>query len=140
MGYLLADLFVEDVEKSIAYYVDVLGFELKGKESAEGVGVFWGWVALGDGQIMFGSRESAYKGTYAKPVEFRQGLENNQWGIGVSLHFRDATPDLDAYYEQVKGRGARIVDELRTTPYGWRLFTVQDLDGYRLGFSVDAPQ
>ncbi|HWI63552.1 MAG TPA: VOC family protein [Symbiobacteriaceae bacterium] len=138
MSFILADLFVQDVDKAIQFYCDVLGFTFRDKAAEPGEAPFWGWVSLGDCSIMFSSRESAYKGEYAKNLDFRQGLENNQWGVGVTICFRHAVPDLDAYYEQVKARGAKITMKLETAPYGWRHFKVSDRDGYCLDFSIDA--
>lgn len=138
MAYILADLFVRDVQRSLAYYRDVLGFEVKGEWTPEGQPTSWGWVALGECQVMFNSLPSAYEGPYAKDVMFQKQLELNRWGVGVALFFRDAVPDIDAYFKRVREAGAVVVEMPATKPYGWYQFLIEDLDGYRLGFSVDA--
>lgn len=137
MGYMIADLYVRDVQQSLAYYRDVLGFEVKGEWTPEGQPTSWGHVALGECQVMFGSLHSAYEGQYAQPPEFRQRLEQNQWGVAVTIFLRQAVPDVDAHFAQVKGAGARVVEEPHSTPYGWRLFVVEDPDGYRISFADD---
>ncbi|MFZ5816940.1 MAG: VOC family protein [Bacillota bacterium] len=137
MAYILADLYVRDVQKSLAYYRDVLGFEVKGEWTPEGQPTSWGWVALGDCHVMFNSLHSAYEGLYAADLHFRKQLELNRWGVGVTLHFRDAVEDVEAYFERVKSRGAVVLEHPERTPYGWHQFLIEDLDGYRLGFSVD---
>jgi catechol 2,3-dioxygenase-like lactoylglutathione lyase family enzyme len=138
MAYILADLFVRDVQKSLAYYRDVLGFEVKGEWTPEGQPTSWGWVALGECQVMFNSLPSAYEGAYAKDVGFQKQLELNRWGVGVTLYFRDAVPDVDAYFQRVRQAGAVVLGAPETRPYGWYQFLIEDLDGYRLAFSVDA--
>lgn len=140
MAYILADLFVRDVQKSLAYYRDVLGFEVKGEWTPEGQPTSWGWVALGDCQIMFNSLPSAYEGPYAKDVGFQKQLELNRWGVGVTLFFRGAVDDVDAYFKRVREAGAMMLEAPEIKPYGWYQFLIEDLDGYRLGFSVDVKQ
>ncbi len=46
--------------------------------------------------------------------------------------------DIDAYYETVKRKGARITSDLETKPWGMREFTVEDLNGnqLRMGMGV----
>ena len=140
MAYILADLYVRDVQKSLAYYRDVLGFEVKGEWTPEGQPTSWGWVVLGDCQVMFNSLHSAYEGMFAQDEGFRKQLELNRWGVGVTFFFRYAVADVDAYYARVKAAGARVREAPHATPYGWYFFTVEDLDGYKLAFSVDAKQ
>lgn len=139
MGRILADLYVKDVQKSLAFYRDVLGFEVRGEWTPDGQPTSWGYVALNDCEVMFGSLHSAYEGMYALAPEERAPLEQNRWGVGVTVYFRHAVPDVDAYCEQVKAAGGTIARGPETAPYGWRMFFVRDPDGYLLGFSNDAP-
>ncbi|MFZ5826154.1 MAG: VOC family protein [Bacillota bacterium] len=140
MAYILADLFVRDVQKSLAYYRDVLGFEVKGEWTPEGQPTSWGWVALGECQVMFNSLHSAYEGMYAKDIHYQKQLELNRWGVGVTFFFRDAVEDVEAYFKRVRDAGAVVLEAPATQPYGWYQFMIEDLDGYRLAFSVDAKQ
>ena len=102
MAMILTDLYVRDVQSSLAYYRDALGFAVKGEWTPEGQPTSWGYVALGPCEVMFGSLHSAYEGQFSQPAEFRQMLEGNRWGVGMTIYFRHAVPDVDAYYEQVK--------------------------------------
>lgn len=140
MAYILVDLYVRDVQKSLAYYRDVLGFEVKGEWTPEGQPTSWGWVALGECQVMFGSLHSAYEGMYAQDEAFRKQLELNKWGVGATFFFRDAVDDVDAYFQRVAAAGAKVLEAPHATPYGWYFFSVEDLDGYKLGFAVDVPE
>jgi uncharacterized glyoxalase superfamily protein PhnB len=45
--------------------------------------------------------------------------------------------DIDALFQELKSRGANIVDPLDKKPWGLRQFTVEDLDGNRFYFHHD---
>jgi uncharacterized glyoxalase superfamily protein PhnB len=45
--------------------------------------------------------------------------------------------DIDATYEELRARGARIVEPLEKKPWGLRQFTVEDIDGNRFYFHCD---
>ena len=45
--------------------------------------------------------------------------------------------DVDAWYKELKARGATIDYELCDQPYGCREFGIQDLDGYDIAFGQD---
>lgn len=138
MGYLMVDLYVRDVQESLRYYRDVLGFEVRGELTPPDQPTVWAWVTLGGCQIMFTSLPSASAGEFAKPPEFRQTLAENRWGVGATLFFRYAVPDVDAFYQRLAGK-ATVLEPPHTTSYGWRELTLVDPDGYRLAFSQDAP-
>jgi predicted lactoylglutathione lyase len=44
----------------------------------------------------------------------------------------DSAAEVDELHAEWKGRGALIVEHLRTAPYNLREFTVQDADGNRI--------
>jgi uncharacterized glyoxalase superfamily protein PhnB len=45
--------------------------------------------------------------------------------------------DIDATYEELRLRGAQIVESLEKKPWGLRQFTVEDLDGNRFYLHCD---
>jgi len=45
--------------------------------------------------------------------------------------------NIDATYEELRSRGARIVEALEKKPWGLRQFTVEDIDGNRFYFHCD---
>jgi predicted enzyme related to lactoylglutathione lyase len=45
--------------------------------------------------------------------------------------------EIDATYDELRSRGARIVEPLEKKPWGLRQFTVEDLDGNRFYFHCD---
>ncbi len=44
--------------------------------------------------------------------------------------------EIDAYYETLKDRGAKITSDLETKPWGMGGFTVEDLNGNQLHMGV----
>lgn len=125
MHSLSPSLIVDDIERSVAYYRDVLGFDVP--------------VVM--------------PGPDGKPVhaEVRHGaahimLESTQWmppdqvglrrGVGVNLFtYVDDGVDIDAYYERVRAAGATVTMEIADQFWGDRLFAVADPDGYVLSFA-----
>ena len=106
-------LVVQDVVAAAEHYRDKLGFEIS---------FVWGdppayaTTHRDDVPIHFSKGESA---------EPREGTVSNVY-IFVS--------DIDDVYGELKERGAHIVADLETWPYGMREFAVEDLNGYRLCF------
>jgi uncharacterized glyoxalase superfamily protein PhnB len=45
--------------------------------------------------------------------------------------------NIDATYEELRSRNARIVEPLEKKPWGLRQFTVEDIDGNRFYFHCD---
>lgn len=105
------ELPVEDVVRAQQHYHDALGFEI-------------GWVDP-DGDIGAVSREPV-------AIFFRK----RERPFEPAVHWIFA-PDLDASYQELRARGARIVEPLATKPWGLRQFTVEDLDGNRFYFHHD---
>lgn len=59
-------------------------------------------------------------------------------GYRVLVWLNMASPaEVDALHAEWKDRGARIVEDLRTTPYELREFTAQDSDGNRFRVFYD---
>jgi uncharacterized glyoxalase superfamily protein PhnB len=107
---------VQDVLRSVAHYRDVLGFSVRF--------------------------------TYGDPV-FHAGVERGE--VQVHLHAASKTKrlpghgavnvfvtDVDALYEELRRRGARVQGEPKDYPYGMRDFDVLDLDGNQLCFGSES--
>ena len=99
------ELPVEDVQRAQQHYRDALGFEI-------------GWLDP-DGDIGAVSRDDI-------AVFFRK----RRRPFEPAVHWVFA-PDIDATYEELRARGARIVEPLAKKPWGLRQFTVEDIDGNR---------
>jgi uncharacterized glyoxalase superfamily protein PhnB len=123
---------VTNMESSLQFYVDGLGFKLKNSwipdhaEDHPDGRIRWCWLQLGDAAIML--------------QEFRpQNRPKETLGTGASISFM--CEDALALYREFKSRGVRT----RIRPYvGNRLWVVPvtDPDGYRMEFAspTDAPE
>ena len=111
-------LVVQDVLRSVEHYRDALGFHTEF--------------------------------TYGQPT-FYAGVERD----GVAIHLQAAShterqaghgavnvfvTDVDALYEELKSRGARLRNEPKDYPYGMRDFDVNDLDGNQVYFGMESRQ
>jgi lactoylglutathione lyase len=123
---------VTNMESSLRFYVDGLGFKMKnywipdGTEDHPDGRIRWCWLQLGDAAIML--------------QEFRpQNRPTETLGTGASVSFM--CEDALALYREFKSRGV----QMRKRPYvGNRLWVVPvtDPDGYRMEFEspTDAPE
>ena len=102
-----------DIEDTISFYVDRLGFE---REWVWGDPPDDGGVRRGDVQIYF-MRNSALAETSA--------------GREVMLFVED----VDAMHAEHVRRGAPMISPLRDEPWGLREYSVADLHGHRLRFA-----
>jgi uncharacterized glyoxalase superfamily protein PhnB len=110
-----ATLFVvEDVLASVAHYRDVLGFKV---EFTYGEPTFYAGVERDDVLIhLQAARET-----------------KRHVGQGAANVF---VTEVDALYEELKARGARILKPPQDYAYGMRDFDLDDLDGNRLTFGM----
>jgi uncharacterized glyoxalase superfamily protein PhnB len=105
---------VKSVPDAIAYYCDRLGFE---ETFRYGDPVFYGGVCRGEVTIHFAAASS----TKRQPG-------HNALNIFVT--------DVDAIYDELKGRGADLLNEVKDRPYGMRDFDIRDSDGNGLCFGM----
>ena len=124
---------VTDMESSLRFYVDGLGFTIKRRWVPEGDGHYpsdgkirWCWLELGDAAIML--------------QEFMpQRRPKETLGTGASVCFM--CEDALALYREFKSRGVHM----RNRPFvgnGLWVVGVTDPDGYRMEFEspTDAPE
>jgi len=119
---------VTDMERSLRFYLDGLGFAMTNKWTPDGK-IRWCWIQLGDPALML--QEFYREGPNSWTPE-------GKMGVGVSICFicRDAL----ALYREFRTRG---IDAQR--PFvGNRMWVTQiaDPDGYKLFFEspTDAPE
>lgn len=111
----LTVLLVSNFEKSKKYYEDALGCE---------VNEHW---AIRDN---FGLGFKLIQATDIEDVRPNKGT----WNTYAYVKTHD---ELDSLYVELKTNGAIIVSEPKVTEYdwgAWKDFSVQDLDGYVIGF------
>ncbi|MFQ5613510.1 MAG: VOC family protein [Anaerolineae bacterium] len=120
---LVPVLSVKSVEEALAYYTEVLGFEEGFRFPGPDGTVIHAYATWRDIEFMFGLAADA------SPASCR----------GVDFYIQ-ADADIDAYYEQLKGKNVTIVEDLRDQFWGDRTFSIEDLNGYRLTFAKTVRQ
>src|SRR5262245_25783152 len=112
---------VTDIDASLRFYVDGLGFRLANKWTPEGDRIRWCWLELDEVAIMLQE--------YSKDGE-HGGAPEGKLGQGVSVCFMCA--DAIAIYHSAKARGLTP-----QTPYvgnGLWVTSFRDPDGYHVDF------
>ena len=120
---LWASLTVKDVEKSLAWYLDVLGFTLDQRHEREGK-LIAASVKAGSVRILLGRDDGA------------KGWDRVK-GEGISLQIvTDA--NIDDVANRIKSKGGVLEMEPADMPWGARVFRVRDPDGFKLAISSDS--
>ncbi|WP_213002346.1 VOC family protein [Winogradskya consettensis] len=121
---LRMELFVDDVDVSVDFYCDVLGFEVDRRAED--------YVSLRRGQVVLGLGPVAKLPEQAEGRGFtRQRLTGGK-GAGVEIVLEvDGLDELRALYERCQQRAA-ISEEWGLRPWGLHDFRLADPDGYYL--------
>jgi lactoylglutathione lyase len=117
---LRLELFVADMDASVRFYTDVLGYRVVRREETY-ASLRRGAAALGLGAVATLPEDGAGPG-------FTQARLAGDRGAGVEIVLE--VPDLDAAYEQARAAGAKIAEPPRRQPWGLRDFRLADPDGY----------
>lgn len=112
------EFFVRDVDASVRFYVDKLGFVALRQEPVFAV------VALGDAHVLLAHENIAPD---------RAELASTTRGAGVNV--RNMVDNVDAVYERAKANGVRVVHDIAERGYGLRDFILADADGFMLRFA-----
>lgn len=113
------ELFVQDMEQAISFYVHILGFEVRGQEEDH--------ASLRNGACLFGL------GPIAKlPAEhyFTRSRLREARGLGVEIVLE--VDDIHLMYEHVQSCGYPIEEPLQRRNWGLTDFRLVDPDGYYL--------
>ena len=113
---------VNDVEKSLAWYRDVLGFTVG--DRWESNGQLMG-VELSAGDVLFMIVQDDWK----------KGRDRVK-GVGVRLYC-DTAQDIDRIAARVKAAGGTLAQEPADQPWGTRDFSVDDPDGFKITIGKD---
>lgn len=120
---LLASLTVNDLQKSLAWYRDVVGFTVDDTWERDGklVGVA---LKAGTVRILIGQDDGA------------KGWDRVK-GQGFSLQIT-TTQSVDDIARRIKESGGTLLSEPTDMPWGARLFRIKDPDGYLLSIASDS--
>lgn len=121
---ITVELFVPDVEASVRFYTEKLGFTLirmeqdvlEGEQRAT-----FAIIAL-ERAVMLIAHESLGRDLALPPG-------------GGAVSIRIMVKDVDAMYRRARDHGVPIVIDIADRPYGLRDFTISDPDGFRLRFA-----
>ncbi|HYL91563.1 MAG TPA: VOC family protein, partial [Alphaproteobacteria bacterium] len=118
-------LQVFDMPTSIAFYRDVLGFEVVATSQPGKERFGWALLRLNGLELML---NTAYEDDERPPAPdpARVAAHND-----TSIYF--SCPDVDAAYADLRKRGVKV-KEPRIAPYGMKQMYVSDPDGYELCF------
>lgn len=117
---LSASLTVRDLEHSLAWYRDVLGFAVE-REHERGGKRMAVSLRAGDVRVLLGQDDGA------------RGVDRVR-GEGFSLMITTAQ-DVDELARAIVERGGTLASEPADTPWGARVFRVRDPDGFRFAIS-----
>ena len=120
---------IKDMERSLRFYVDGLGFEMTRKWIDDGK-LRWCWLKIGDAALMLQEYGPPKPGHQPPPIE--------KHGVGVSVCFQ--CQDALAIYREFKSRGVEAKQPFVGNSM-W-VTSVVDPDGYKLDFEsvTDAPE
>jgi uncharacterized glyoxalase superfamily protein PhnB len=113
---------VDDIEKSLAWYRDVLGFTVKERWEQDGklLGVE---VLAGDVLFMLGQDD------------WKKGRDRAK-GEGVRMYCT-TDEDVDQLAARIKANGGTLSQEPRDQDWGMRDFAIEDPDGYKITIGRD---
>ena len=121
MGYLSPLLAVRNVEKTIEFYKNILGFET-GMVFPDESNPDYADLSK-DGMVMMF--------LLAKNM----GIGSDEkLGIGVNLYM-EIDGDIDEYYAELKNKSVKFVYDIKDEHFGIRDFAIEDIDGYQLTFN-----
>lgn len=107
----------DDIEKSIAYYTSVLGFEFDFKY---GEPIVYAGVKSGNAEIYFS--HSPDLATVIK--EKKLNPEVYIW-----------VPDAESLFREHTDKGAEIAEPIADRPWYTRQYTIKEINGYHLKFA-----
>jgi uncharacterized glyoxalase superfamily protein PhnB len=116
---ILPSFTATDLQRSIAFYRDVLGFVI-GEEWREGSVLMGCEIHAGTAAFMLGQDD------FAKGRDRQKGLGTRVWCYTAQ--------DLDRLASQIKERGGVLDQEPKVMAWGDRVFMISDPDGFKLTF------
>lgn len=108
---------VDDIEKSLAFYRDVLGFHVKER-----------WMH--EGKLAGVEMVAGVVGFFLGQDDWKKGRDRAK-GEGFRVYCT-TVQDVDELAALVKARGGRLLEEPKTQSWGTREFAVADPDGFKI--------
>ena len=119
---LQASLTVKDLQKSLTWYEEVVGFAIDKKYEREGK-LMSVSLRAGDVRILINQDDGAKGVDRAKGEGFSLQLTTDQ--------------NIDEVAKRIRDAGGKLETEPTDTPWGARVFRVKDPDGFKFAISSD---
>lgn len=113
----------KDVEASIRWYNEVVGFAVAHQFESDGK-VAGAVISAGDIRIVLNQDDGQLGWDRVKGQ-----------GIYIQINVADAAA-VDAAAERIRAAGGALLNEPEDRPWGARMFQFNDLDGFKLGIST----
>ena len=126
LNTLTPNLMVNDVEETIEYYTDILGFTLLKTVPEVGV-IDWAMVKRNNVMLMFQSAKSL-KDELPK-------LKAQKPGGGLTFYIK--VDKITELHEELMDNEVEIISDLESTFYDTIEFSIIDINGYILTFSEE---
>ena len=122
LGEASPSFTVNDLDRSLAWYRDVLGFSVDERWERDGklMGVS---LQAGDVTFMIGQDD------------WKKGRDRKK-GEGFRLYCT-TTQDVDALARRIQSRGGMLDQEPQDQPWGTRDFSLTDPDGFKITIGAD---
>lgn len=127
------NLVVADVERSVAFYRDVLGFSVFATVPESGPLAF-AWMQRDNVNVFLNSAESVKE--HATIASRAIGGTNT---LFIVLEAGTVAEGVDAMLASIGGR-AKVFMPLKDQFYGMREFGIEDPDGYAIFFAQELPR
>jgi uncharacterized glyoxalase superfamily protein PhnB len=112
---------VGDIEASLAWYRDILGFHIREKWEHDGK-VMGASLVAGTAHLMLGQDDWA------------KGRDRTK-GEGLRLYF-NTSRSVDDLAAGIEARGGTLDAQPEDMPWGARIFSIVDPDGFKITFST----
>ena len=128
---ITANLMVDDVDKTVSFYKDVLGFNLEMSVPRDDGKLQWAMITRGAVELMLHEKENL--------LEEVPQLKGSKMGGSLTLFIE--IEGLDQLYTLVKKHSKiKFLKEPHTTFYGMKEFTICDPNNYILTFAEPQEQ
>ncbi len=114
-------LTVDDIEKSLAWYRDVVGFTVADEMRREGK-LAGAVLQAGEMRFLLGQDD------------FQKGRDRMK-GVGFRLYCVTGQ-DVDTLAVEIQARGGELAQEPTDQPWGARDFAIVDPDGFKISIST----
>ncbi|MEL7121565.1 MAG: VOC family protein [Bacteroidota bacterium] len=118
----ILELMVNSVEETVAFYQDMLDFQLIASDEEEGK-IYWAMMQLGEFKLSFKNEDK-----HKAEAPF---LKDETIGGSVVLCFH--VDDINTTYDLIKAK-CDTLDHPHITPCGAIDFSMRDINGYVLTF------